>query len=121
MEIVILIILIVFAILQIILFFKVWGMTNNVSRIKSQICDIVEIDKSRILVEIYKKNPKISDILFDNMYYDFRRVYNTSAINETMATQIIQYYKPLYELANIHMPELFLEIKTNADYRKYFR
>ena len=32
------IVLLVFGVLQIILFFKVWGMTNNVQKIKEQLC-----------------------------------------------------------------------------------
>ena len=42
------IIMIVFAILQIILFFKVWGMTNNVKEITKKLeCDLEPVDYIR--------------------------------------------------------------------------
>lgn len=56
MEIFVLLIIIVFGVLQIILFFKLWGMTNDVSEMKQDLSSIVsKLHKSTIPVEDISK------------------------------------------------------------------
>lgn len=43
------IIIIVFGILQIILFFKLWRMTNDVRKIKSELCSEKDINEATVL------------------------------------------------------------------------
>lgn len=57
METISLIVIIVFAVLNIILFFKVWGMTNNVERIANH----VERIASRAISESKAQNPITQD------------------------------------------------------------
>lgn len=64
------IIMIVFAILQIILFFKIWGMTNNVKEIARKLeCDFEPVDYVRkALLKGNKK--KAADLLTDALAQD---------------------------------------------------
>ena len=49
MEIIILIVTFVFGVLNIILFFKIWGMTNDVRRIANKLCSQEEKGQSKVI------------------------------------------------------------------------
>lgn len=66
MEIFVSLIIIIFGVLQIILFFKLWGMTNDVKRLTKHLCSIkeeqqVKIEESHI-EEIEKYDPRLDTI-----------------------------------------------------------
>lgn len=64
------IIIVVFGILQLILFFKVWGMTNDTEKIKDKILNVSDIQKAELAyicgnkeaVEYYLHKSLISDL-----------------------------------------------------------
>lgn len=63
------IIIIVFGILQIILFFKIWGMTNDISDMKSIISDYIT-KKTQVLTEnkadtILERDIKVGDLVVE--------------------------------------------------------
>lgn len=108
--------IIVIAILSIILFFKVWGMTNNVKKIKEHLLTS-SYSKSIILREIKKQNPHIDAILFDAMWSVLEDLYLN--VSEPNYKAKIEYFKKLYEQAGVPFPEDVDKIKSDADYKEY--
>lgn len=98
----------VFGVLQIILFFKVWEMTNDVRKIKKQ---FITESKEDIVKEIVKGNPDISSILFDNMYEDLR---NSTQDNYF---SVVNQYRAYYKRAGVPIPEALEGIKCHNDWR----
>lgn len=108
------IIFIVFGILQIILFFKMWGMTNDVNKITRKIqCDkdktwsvrraLLSGDKELAKKELM--NCLISDFeLFGDGGYGF---------NST--SDIIAKYEPAFQQLGMEIPESLKNIKSYAD------
>lgn len=92
-------------------------MTNDVRKLKNHFI-VADSDKERILVEIYKKNPRIADILFDSLYRDLYRQSDGAFTNSLTPT--IEAYKALYEKAGVEMPEVFSQINTISDFYKTF-
>ncbi len=108
-------VLLICGILQVILFFKIWGMTNNVKRIYSSVADI------NIVKEIHKHNPDIERLLFDETYNRMLSVYKvesekTSELFEQTKTKC----KMLYEKAGIKFPEVFESIDNKSDWERNF-
>jgi len=103
-------VLLICGILQVILFFKIWGMTNNVKRIYSSVAK-----------EIHKHNPDIERLLFDETYNRMLSVYKvesekTSELFEQTKTKC----KMLYEKAGIKFPEVFESINNKSDWERNF-
>lgn len=71
------IIIIVFGVLQIILFFKIWGMTNNVAALRRQLSvsdkvqDMVRIEKMKGTSDL-----ELQKILAEKMACDLLKIYN---------------------------------------------
>lgn len=122
------IVMLIFGILQIILFFKLWGMTNNVRWIKRHLGK--EEDQQRELMKaIHKGDPNLEQLLFDFAYSEF---YTTYTVYFGMATD---YYlerakahfsddftrvSVVYNKAGIAVPEIFSAIKSCKDFDTYF-
>lgn len=64
------IIIIVFGILQIILFFKIWGMTNDIREIKNK---YMNIDYTGIIQDIQEIKNKYMQKKSDNLYLPFQK------------------------------------------------
>lgn len=106
-------IVIIFGVLQIILFFKIWGMTNDVKKLSSRFSIP---DKLDLIKEIHKKNPRIADLLFDSLYEALSREYLASANYDYVKDQ----YKMLYRKAGIEFPAVFEAIKNDVDWGTQF-
>lgn len=109
------IVMLVFGVLQIILFFKIWGMTNDVRKIKGR--TFSSFSKEVVIKEIYKKNPNIESVLFDALYNEMKRNYYDAWVS---FADIVEQYKPLYEKAGIEIPEIFSNIHNDVDWKKTF-
>lgn len=110
------IIMLVFGILQIILFFKIWGMTNDVRKIKER--TFLSFSQEDIIKEIYKKNPNIENILFEALYNEMKYAYDEDMESFSF---VLKEYNPLYEKAGIEMPEIFTNIHSRADWKNTFK
>ena len=110
--------LIVFGVLQIILFFKLWKMTNDDNKIKNKITQ-PSISISIIRREIKKKNPDIANILFDSMWNAMEYVYENRNKYYVDYSSQIDYFKKLYEQAGVPFPEDVTAIKSDNDYLIY--
>lgn len=99
-----------FGILQIILFFKIWEMTNNVKRLTNKF--IIGNNRS-VIGEILKGGPNVADTLFAALYMDLCSAYDDA--NEF--APIIDIYKKAYKKANIEFPAK-MDITTHKEFRK---
>lgn len=131
-------VILVVGILQIILFFKIWGMTNDVRALKKKFTlSSVSLSPSEILKEGYKGNPELPNILFDAVYEDIEAVWSdrTASVydqqtqcwvenDEAFMTKRIQaikdHYKAIYARVNIPFPAVFDAISSAGDFEKAF-
>lgn len=131
-------VILVVGILQIILFFKIWGMTNDVRALKKKFTlSSVSLSPSEILKEGYKGNPELPNILFDAVYEDIEAVWSdrTASVydqqtqcwvenDEAFMTKRIQaikdHYKAIYARVNIPFPAVFDAISSAGDCGKAF-
>jgi len=129
------IILIVFGVLQIILFFKLWGMTNNVVKISKQIeglgDKVSNTDKSsdfiwKVRRAILKGNQKdAEDIVADNfitelqyLWQNYDRYGSDNFIQsqyQNKITELKNRYIEFYSHIGIPMPESLHKINTISD------
>lgn len=127
------IVMLIFGILQIILFFKLWGMTDNVRWIKRHLGK--EEDQQRAIMKaICKRDPNLEQLLFDYAYALLYRVYG--AYNDlldnnpqseyflNLATErfekALRRISVAYNAAGIAVPEVFSAIKSCEDFDAYF-
>lgn len=117
------IVVMVFGILQIVLFFKLWGMTNNIRWIKRNIDKQGEERDREISKAIQKRNPDLSSQIFDYVYNDFYAAYQESKYLGFPSgfKTALQKAERVYEKANIEMPEIFGKISSCKDFDSYFR
>lgn len=112
------ILIIIWAILNIILFFKIWGMTKNVAELKTNYLNSthygIHTPRRIAMREILRKNPDIENILFDCLYDELCANYDTFGIPE----KIIVQYRTIYEKAGVSFPECFNNIAKREDVRK---
>ena len=139
-------VILVVGILQIILFFKIWGMTNDVRALKKKFTlSPASLSTSEVLKESYKGNPELPNFLFDAVYKDMEAVWNNRAEsvydqqtpcwvenNEVVMTkngeaamtkritEIKDRYKDLYARVNIPFPAVFDAISSAGDFGKAF-
>lgn len=113
MEAIYFILLVAFAILYFVLFFKVWRMTNEVHLLKEK---MDRPPRHTIIREIYKGNPNIKDVLFDGLW---ESLYDCHKAEDLSFTATIKAYKELYERAGVPFPEKVENIKGEQDYLKY--
>ena len=101
----------IFGILSIILFFKIWGMANNMKRLAKK---YVPNNNDGFIREILKGNPNVSDMLFDALFDELNVAY-THLENTDM---ILTKYKKLYAKANLPFPAIFEHLSNGSDWRK---
>nr|DAU46108.1 MAG TPA: hypothetical protein [Caudoviricetes sp.] len=113
-------VVLVFGILQIILFFKLWGMTNDVKRLTVR---FDSPDMNYIIKEIHKKNPNIADLLFDSLYNAMQKHFryeSGTAYSASTYSSMKDKYKELYKKAGVEFPSVFENINTNEDWESTF-
>ena len=110
------IILLIVAILNIILFFKIWGATNNIKQIK-EILSNKSTDSLRFLL-LTDENNKIYDDLNKNLFNDLcniarKYIETTEDISfEKEKKQILQKYSKYYSKINKEIPNKFLHVTS---------
>lgn len=117
METVLLVVVLVFAILQIILFFKVWGMTNDVDKIRKKY--LVEADYYDLVKEYYKGNPELASLLFENIYREYEKLYLHKSEYDDYK-DVRSHYMPIYKKAGIKFPAVLNSINSQEDFVEVF-
>lgn len=116
-------VIIAFGILQIILFFKVWGMTNDVKEMKDLL--VGTPDQWSLNKAILKGDKtRISDILFNEMFAKIKKYYDDTIPDhentkkEIFANQMLELkkeYKNKYVKYGIDFPEAIDKIEKPED------
>ena len=120
------IIIIVFGILQIILFFKLWGMTNDIKKMKNEFVgsDSECLKRMQLNKAILKEDKnKITEILFEELFNKLQSYYDSSLEfsggKEYFASKISDLkkeYKEKYSKYGINFPESFNNIEQLEDF-----
>lgn len=108
----VIVLIITFSILQIILFFKVWGMTNDVRKIKG--CIKME-DDDKIRKAFLKGDKKeIEVIILDELIDELIKFTHSSSRFSTI-NEIKDYYKKIYIKIDVEFPENIDRVKGSED------
>lgn len=113
----------VFSILQIILFFKLWEMTNNVKRINNKIertCDtnlLWEIRKSILKGDIRRAENLLSDEFVNDLRQLLR---DNNHLTENSIAELKTDYAKYYAQLGVSLPDSIKRIKSKEDFYKVF-
>lgn len=107
MEALIVCILVGYGILQIILFFKIWGMTNNITKINNKIYYKKKYDAIKEAKIMYYKGDldKAKDILDTAFYKRLIELAEVESIFVTKYPMLEASMKPIYETMGIISPD----------------
>lgn len=111
------IVLLVFGVLQIILFFKVWGMTNNVQRIKEELC-AGENDFYKLM--LLEEKEKAFHLVKEKLVKKLRNDMSRCGSKETFihCTSYIKTYMEKASLTGYELPKHLQDAGTFWDYSK---
>ena len=116
------IIMITWGILEIILFFKIWGMTNNIKNIKRN-SDYGLSNEYKMIRAI--SNPTLSkndieNMIYNNLYDDLFNIYYSIERSEEEFNNTINYYKKIYDKCGLKYPSI-LTIDNVDHIREFVR
>lgn len=112
------IIVIVFGILQIILFFKIWGMTNDVKVIKDKGVDLIKEAQVQALLG---NNEKAYELLYTSFIEEVCNLYHYAlgkAYFASLYKKLVDSYKPHFALLNMNEPD-FSKFDSREKVGKY--
>lgn len=108
------IVLLVFGVLQIILFFKIWGMTNDVNRITKKLqCEKDKTWNVRRAL-LYGDQELAKRELMDCIISDFEK-FGDGGYGFNCVEDIISKYEPAFKQLGMDIPENLKNIKSYAD------
>ena len=114
------IILFVFGVLQIILFFKVWGMTNDVNKITSKLqCEKDSTWNVRRAL-LYGDKELAKKELMNCIISDFEK-FGDGGYGFNSVEDIIAKYEPAFKQLGMDIPESLKNIKTYADIKNIIK
>ena len=115
------VVILIFGILQIILFFKVWGMTNNVMKIRRRYVKDEDVDN--LIRRAYYKGDiytvqdllteQLLDAVFGYMLDSMDARYNYVSIRKDKVDEAIIAFKPLFDRFGLEVPENILKLREN--------
>lgn len=110
------IVLLVVSVLNAILFFKIWGMTNNVKKMTEHFTCDDKFDRSFHYLYVVGKHDEIYEMLNKNLYSDLlagiEDNYTDSAFN-SYKEKVFDFYKEYYNKVNGRIPESFYGISRS--------
>lgn len=111
-------ILFVWGILEVILFFKVWGMTNNVNKIKTELTRSNTTELFR-KYRLYGQNDKAAEILIQIFLNDMEKYIHSDSYysGEKIEEKVAELDFQLGQLGE-KLPDAFKNLKTAEDYYK---
>lgn len=118
------IIAVVVAILQIILFFKLWGMCNNVKKLTKQIEDNATISIDDLLHMWHTKSPDFEKKLEERIYRDLKELFATVYYPQQLpgAYQIRrEVWQQRCEAFGWEFPESLRDLPTVEDFSAKYR
>lgn len=120
------------ALLNIILFFKIWGMTNNVKRIKEKMipCNEETVGEQITRLHIMGKDDECERIILSKFYFNLKselfafkyRCYSDTkqyqALLEKPITPFTDVVEKLYQKIDREVPSHIKKLKTYGDFEK---
>ena len=106
--------------LSIALFFKVWGMCNDVDQIAKQIgMNKIEIDELIYLAKINDPtfNTKLQKSIYDNFYKVYK--YRDEVDVDSEIKKLRARWEKRCEYYNWEFPEVFANVKTYNDFKEF--
>lgn len=117
------VIIIIFGILQIILFFKLWGMTNNVKHINRKVGRVSGVDLAwEIRKAVLKGDKKKAEDLLLEAFINVMKQ-KCSEYNEATDEKIAELkfkYEKLYNTIGSELPQSIQNLKTEQDFYNVF-
>lgn len=109
------IIIIVFGVLQIILFFKMWGMTNDVGNINSKLHEAKDENKEYELLMISGKDEAVYQILTNKLSKDIHEAYQSfsESYYEKEVKRLLEIYKSKFQKIGKEIPDHLLKCSSN--------
>ena len=122
---------IIWVILNIILFFKIWGMTNDVNRIKEKMipCNQDTMDEQITRLHVIGKDDECEKIILSKFYSDLKselfafqyRCHNDKkqylAMLDKPITPYTDVVEKLYQKINREVPSHITNLKTYGDFK----
>lgn len=120
MEVIIYIIGIIFGVLQIILFFKIWGMTNDVKELKNTFCTrgftqdrlAQKVLELKYMGKIDEAKKLVDENLENDMFAQMFIRGNGITYTESEVERIREFYEKYYKLLNCEMPNEIKKINV---------
>jgi hypothetical protein len=121
MEFIIIIASVLGSILSIILFFKIWGMCNNVSAIRKKM-EAEEFSCSEIIFRSSINDPSFDKVLAKAIFNSFRSIYRDYDVYEwqTVYEERYRLWSELCQEYGWQFPNIFADMKLYQDFRNYF-
>ncbi|MFK2371650.1 hypothetical protein ACIXUG_15095 [Bacteroides fragilis] len=114
------IVLLIFGVLQIILFFKVWGMTNDVNRITKKLqCEKDKTWNIRRAL-LYGDQELAKRELMDCIISDFEK-FGDGGYGFNCVEDIISKYEPAFKQLGMEIPDNLKAIKSYADIKNIIK
>lgn len=114
------IVLLIFGVLQIILFFKIWGMTNDVNRItKKPQCEKDKTWNVRRAL-LYGDQELAKRELMDCIISDFEK-FGDGGYGFNCVEDIISKYEPAFKQLGMEIPDNLKAIKSYADIKNIIK
>ena len=114
------IVLLVFGVLQIILFFKIWGMTNDVNRITKKLqCEKDKTWNVRRAL-LYGDQELAKRELMDCIISDFEK-FGDGGYGFNCVEDIISKYEPAFKQLGMEIPDNLKAIKSYADIKNIIK
>ena len=114
------IVLLIFGVLQIILFFKVWGMTNDVNRITKKLqCEKDKTWNVRRAL-LYGDQKLAKRELMDCIISDFEK-FGDGGYGFNCVEDIISKYEPAFKQLGMEIPDNLKAIKSYADIKNIIK
>lgn len=117
-----LVVYLIICIFTIMLFFKIWSMTNNVKKITKKIGCIDEDDFIwEIRSALFKKDKeKAEELLFNSFMFDLRKELTPYSESEYIITYLKKKYTRYYEKIGSKLPDSLESLKTPKDVNDLF-
>lgn len=114
------IVLLIFGVLQIILFFKMWGMTNDVNRITKKLqCEKDKTWNVRRAL-LYGDQELAKRELMDCIISDFEK-FGDGGYGFNCVEDIISKYEPAFKQLGMEIPDNLKAIKSYADIKNIIK
>ena len=113
---VLMIVLLVWGILEVILFFKVWGMTNNVEKIKK---NMLRSNTQELLrkYRLFGQNDKAAEIVIQDFLFELEKYVNSMDYQATESIEKdVEGLEAELSQLGVKLPEEFRKLKVAKDY-----